>query len=223
MTRKEARALGLKVYTTGSPCIKGHPCERYVCSANCVTCLLEKMTARYLQSVGGKRKQHRDVTRAARRAARIAGLDFFVSGDRCVRNHAPLRYVQSGSCWECERERAVRRNADPIERARQRGRGRIPREKRVEYERAYRARHPDRCKANYGAKRAAKKVARAPWANHRKLTAIYREARLTGMQVDHVVPLQHRLVCGLHWEGNLQLLPASENARKGNRHWPDMP
>jgi hypothetical protein len=36
-------------------------------------------------------------------------------------------------------------------------------------------------------------------------------------EVDHVIPLQGETVCGLHWEGNLQVLPKIDNIRKSNR------
>lgn len=41
--------------------------------------------------------------------------------------------------------------------------------------------------------------------------------------VDHIVPLLSKLVCGLHTCFNIQVIPASVNIRKGNRHWPQMP
>ena len=42
------------------------------------------------------------------------------------------------------------------------------------------------------------------------------------VHVDHTVPLKSKLVCGLHCEANLRLLPGRENQAKSNRIWPDM-
>lgn len=78
-------------------------------------------------------------------------------------------------------------------------------------------------------RRAAKLQATPKWASEALILAIYEECQLraeeTGIpqHVDHVVPLISDIVCGLHCEDNLQILPALENLSKGNRHWPDMP
>lgn len=55
-----------------------------------------------------------------------------------------------------------------------------------------------------------------------QLAAIYRESCFP-VEVDHIVPLQSEIVCGLHTPVNLQIIPAVENSRKGNHWWPDMP
>lgn len=67
-----------------------------------------------------------------------------------------------------------------------------------------------------------------PWATHEKVLEIYEQARkiseLTGVQhhVDHVVPLTSKMVCGLHNEFNLRVIPATDNLKKHNRTWPGM-
>jgi hypothetical protein len=55
------------------------------------------------------------------------------------------------------------------------------------------------------------------WANQQKIRQIYEDANRLGLVVDHIIPLQHPLVCGLHVWDNLQLLSRSENARKNNK------
>lgn len=41
--------------------------------------------------------------------------------------------------------------------------------------------------------------------------------------VDHIVPLQSKIVCGFHIGCNIQVIPATKNLKKYNSYWPDMP
>lgn len=77
----------------------------------------------------------------------------------------------------------------------------------------------------YGAEYRARKINATPkWANQEYIRIWYEVARLeearTGRKchVDHIVPLNSPIVCGLHVETNLCVMFAEDNIRKGNRH-----
>lgn len=71
--------------------------------------------------------------------------------------------------------------------------------------------------------RARRLMATPSWADLDKIEAVYALASKmsvdTGVrhEVDHIVPLCGRNVCGLHVENNLSVITMSENRSKGNR------
>lgn len=98
--------------------------------------------------------------------------------------------------------------------------------KRAQLHAAWAKANSDKRTASTAKRNAAKKNATPPWADLDAIAAIYAEAKRiqqeTGvrMHVDHIIPLQHDLVCGLHCEGNLQILPGSVNESKNNKWVP---
>jgi hypothetical protein len=100
-------------------------------------------------------------------------------------------------------------------------------EQKSEYNKRYRTEiNPGKCAEDRAARRAAIINATPPWANRNELIKIYKQARLMENEdgikrhVDHIIPLNHPLVCGLHIPCNLQILEAKENLDKSNKFEP---
>lgn len=95
--------------------------------------------------------------------------------------------------------------------------------------REYAKAHPDVLNRNTRLRVARKLQATPAWANEFFIQEAYALAKLRERvcggkwHVDHIVPLRSKLVCGLHTESNLCVIPAMENWRKNNKTWPDMP
>lgn len=86
--------------------------------------------------------------------------------------------------------------------------------------------HPERKIAENVARVDYVKRATPPWANKFFISEAYHLAKLREKvvggkwHVDHVIPLRGKLVCGLHVENNLQVIPASINVHKHAKFTP---
>ena len=96
------------------------------------------------------------------------------------------------------------------------------RERFREISRRSKRKRPDAIYEENAWRRAAKIQATPDWVDRKEIRAIYADRRRVSAEtgevhhVDHIVPLVHPLVCGLHVPWNLRVIPAAENLRKNN-------
>lgn|SRR6185312_1853754 len=119
--------------------------------------------------------------------------------------------------WQANREaimasRKARLESDPQAKARW-----------LEYLRSHYRQNKSHYLAKWAKRRAAKLQATPTWANQVAIDALYERARrltlLTGIvhEVDHIMPLVGKRVCGLHVEDNLRVTTRLVNRSKSNR------
>jgi thymidine kinase len=103
------------------------------------------------------------------------------------------------------------------------------REKRNAIAARYAKRHPAKVSLNHRRYISARHISMPSWANEFFMDEAYDLAKLRTKKlgfkwvVDHIVPIRSNIVCGLHTDANLQVIPFTINASKSNRYWPDMP
>ena len=93
-----------------------------------------------------------------------------------------------------------------------------------DYHSQWRAKNEGKVAFYTARRRSRKRYATPSWltdSDWQKIDAIYAEAAKSGMDVDHIIPIQGKLVCGLHVPWNLQLLTPTENKMKSSRLPPD--
>jgi hypothetical protein len=173
--------------------------------------------------------------------AKAQGLSRFYTGIPCVQGHLAPRFVSSKACVICARDNQSRWDRKNPAKLRQysskhysqnrEARRQAAREYRKNNPESangatqrYRKRNPGLINAHCSARRAAQLQAAPTWVDRQKLKEFYTKAREvsteTGIphQVDHIIPLKHDFVCGLHVPCNLQIIPAADNQRKKNTY-----
>lgn len=100
-------------------------------------------------------------------------------------------------------------------------------ERVAENKKAWANANPHKRRARHARRRDQQVLATPTWGDDFKMASFYWEAQRltkeTGIlhHVDHIIPILSPLVCGLHWEGNLQVLTYKENSSKHNRLLPE--
>ena len=179
-----------------------------------------------------------------RAKARNKGFSHYFTGRKCINGHVDFRYVKNGACLSCKREHEDRRrkgNPDLYREAcrkyykTDKGREKNylsskryrenPKNKEAIAKSKYTCRQKNKNLYNAISKAYSKRVrSRLPsWQDPTLVKEYYEKSSRIGLEVDHIVPINSDLVCGLHCVDNFQMLTREENASKGNRYWPDMP
>lgn len=178
--------------------------------------------------------------RGLRYAALLAGEKFYMPDKPCIRGHTSVRDTQTSTCVACKRQlETVRTKIDRVvynERKRKErsykleliaekarlARKNEPVEKRAlrlakakQKAKEWRAKNPKHHLALTTAHKQTVKLRTPKWVNLPDIVAVYKNCP-PGHQVDHIVPLRHKLVSGLHVPWNLQYLKAAENRAKSN-------
>lgn len=164
----------------------------------------------------------------SRAQAKQLGLNRYFTGVACRNGHISNRYTVNGLCHGCasqENKKSYQSNIDS-----RRERNRTYYEVNADKERARIARYIKQNSGRYSRHSAARRASIAgampPWLTAEQLdqialTFIYARAwtLATGVphDVDHIVPLRGKTVCGLHVPWNLRVISAKSNRKKSNR------
>jgi hypothetical protein len=206
--REAAKLAGLQKFQSDSDCRKGHLSPmRYTANSKCVLCALAFRKNYYEKNIDRERLN-----------GVIYGKKYYAENAEKIKPKVKeYSYQKYHSDIEnqrlVKREQAKKTRSDPIKLERiNKG-----------YRAKYRKNHKDLACAERALRRCREKQRTVSWANLEKIKQLYREARKlteeTGVphHVDHIIPLQGKLVSGLHVENNLRVIPAKENISKHNR------
>lgn len=191
-TPKAAKAAGVVHYYTGRLCKRGHDSKRFASTAQCVACQSIHMTNAYATDPAKFRARSRQDYKANKSARRAQHRRWEAANPDYFAVYA----------WF---------NAEAL----------------VDRRRIWNAANRPLKRFYWAKYMMAKRHATPLWLTpeqEEQIKAFYFEAAAktvaTGVvyEVDHVVPLQGKNVCGLHVPWNLQVLTAEENCRKGNSY-----
>lgn len=180
---------------------------------------------------------------STRKQALLEGVSQYFTGAPCINGHVSPRRAKTGECFACRAEYLVewrKSNPDKVKAHNDTQHNKFApllaeKAKKYYYQDVELSRKKLReyqkknlhVFAKAGAKRKAAKLQRTPhWLtedDHWMIEQAYELAALRtkmlgfSWHVDHKLPLQGKVVSGLHTPYNLQVIPAVENLRKGNR------
>lgn len=222
ITKQEAKIQGLKFYFTGKPCKRGHFAKRNL-RGDCYDCVLLRVK---FWKDGNKEKvleQNKEwVSKNRERVNQKANERYWKNPNKfreaLKESRKRTGYYKRTHCVCINCQRLRKRQYYLLNRDKKLTQGKKWREENYEYKKQlnkiWRENNRNRT-AYYARKRQAQKLKALPeWVDLNELKLIYHN-RPEGHHVDHIIPLQGKIVCGLHVPWNLQYLTAKENLEKG--------
>lgn len=187
--------------------------EHHVSHKQCRDCEAVKPCSAFPRNANNKDGLYtycRDCTSARNKQKYVANLQHNLKRSREYKATYPEAVVR----WN-----AARKSKPITDRQRQQARDRL---------RAWKKANRGAVNADKMRRIASQRNATPAWADRGAIRKIYEQSaglRLLGfdVEVDHLVPLNSPLVCGLHVEANLRIVPTKVNQQKGNKTWPDHP
>ena len=193
-TRARAKQLGESFYFTGIPCKNGHTAKRKVHNYECVECAKE-YKREYVKRTGDAstkkwRENNKEKVKETRKAYYHNNKDKFIASARKWKANNPDKVKKAFDKWLEE------------------NRGVFNMKSRERY------RMMKEASPNWSDKDYIKDI----YSNCAEWCSILKECGIsTKFEVDHIVPINNKNVCGLHNEFNLQILSKTENLVKSNK------
>lgn len=191
ISRKESKILKLKRFYTGIECNSNHLSERSTNNGSCLECIrIRKKTYR---------KNNSQKIQKSNKAYQKANRESIAKREKI--------YAKNNSEAISKRKRVYREsNSKDIS----------------ESGKLWKKNNKGLCRSYDSTRRSLLLNATPSWSNKSKIADIYKKAREMEIKdsvkyhVDHIIPLNSNLVCGLHTEDNLQILTAKQNLEKSN-------
>lgn len=223
-TPKKAKQVGSNIYFTGRSCKHGHITYRYTYDKICSTC--SKLKSKLAATVkGGNARRWAAKTPEQLQEIYVKRKEYYyrTHEERLVERKKSYDKLKSNHEWRTNRCLKVT--------AYRLTHGRGPEKSNPIVKKRYKM--SDKGRTNslmHDAKRRCAELKRTPvWLTETDRWMIEQAYELSALRtklfgfswhVDHVIPLQGKYVSGLHVPTNLQVIPATENLRKANKHLP---
>jgi Na+-translocating ferredoxin:NAD+ oxidoreductase RnfC subunit len=162
-----------------------------------------------------------------RQEALAIGYVHYYTGKPCKHGHDSERYTKSRTCIECNRLKWQRRPKEKRQEYWQNYYTEEVKNRKVENARKQREINPFKPrKLRSERKTRVRQATIRSKADQIRVQEMYLEAQKltleTGIEhcVDHIIPIAHPDVCGLHTFANLQIITSEENRKKGQHFDP---